>query len=151
MNSLRNSQSKGWAGILGACLLVLVSYSWARNPELTQIREELGQYRERISPILLDEVAFTKAHPVYDREIPVIVKVNEEYFQGDLNNRRMMGLSQRNMLRGIRGYSGRLTTRQIETLLESDQVEYVTVDAVIRPTARPTKTTRSVSVSIKSR
>ena len=107
MRNLRNNESKGWIGILGACLLVLVSYTWARNPELAQIREDLGQYREKISPVLLDEVAFTKIHPAYEREIPVIVKVNREYFEEDFENRRRLGRSNRNMLRGIHGYSGR--------------------------------------------
>ena len=144
MRSQHKNQSRGWIGILGACLLVMVSYSWARNPELAQIREDLGQYREKISPVLLDEVAFTKVHPAYDREIPVIVKVNKEYFEEDLENRRRLGRSNHNMLRGIHGYSGRLTTRQIEALLESDQVEYVTLDAKIRPTKRPTERTSSV-------
>ena len=57
-----NRKSLALLGILGmVSLLILAGVSLARNPELSQIREDLGQFREKISPVLLDEVKLSQS------------------------------------------------------------------------------------------
>jgi hypothetical protein len=111
-------------------LLVLASFSLARNSELTQIRQDLGQFREKISPVLLDEVAYRKARPAVAREIPVIVKVSEDYFQQDLENRLMRGTSQRNMLEQGNGLLNSLKATRLAGNLD---VETFTLQKRVSP------------------
>jgi serine protease AprX len=82
---------------------------------------------ERLAPALAEEVSFVKSHPAYDSPIPVIVKLEGGVFQ-EVRSETAVAL------RGIHGYAARLTGKQIEDLVGASGVEYVTLDAVIRPT-----------------
>ena len=71
------------------------------------------QQRERISPVLLQEVSFLKAHPQYDYPIPVIVKLEPGVVA--------QALMRAKVLRSVRGYAARLTGSQVtKPVRESD-------------------------------
>lgn len=89
---------------------------------------------QRVAPILREEVFSGSFNSAYDAPIPLIVKVKEQLFRKDLEHRQALGRDGSNMLRSINSYSVRLTREQLRSLLRSDLIEYVTLDAAIRPT-----------------
>ncbi len=91
----------------------------------------------KLSPVLLKEVRRLARHPQYDQPIPVIVKMRRDFLvdreaSGHRSTRRAP-----NALPLVDAYTSRLDSRGIRALLESDDVEYVTVDAVVRPAGKP--------------
>ena len=88
----------------------------------------------KISPMLKQEVDFTVRNPQYGYPIPVIVQVRPDFFARNERLQRQRGQSTDNLISGVNGYSARLTGQQIEQILRSPLVEYVTLDAVIHPT-----------------
>jgi len=89
-------------------------------------RGHFSPQKNRVAPALLEELSFLDANPGYDYAIPVIVKLQA----GAVDHR----LSRANALRSVGGYAAKLTGRQISDLLDSGALEYLTLDAVIRPT-----------------
>ncbi len=99
----------------------------------TAARWKLGnlqEHAEKISPLLREEVAALQSHPHYDYPIPVIVQLREDVF-------RALGADGPNAMPLIHGFNSRLTGRAIRQLLESDLVEYVTLDAPLRSHGKP--------------
>lgn len=104
-------------------------------PLFTQAGGRLEAKRERlarkISPVLLEQI---KAQSSQDgAPIPVIVQVKPDFFRSNQELRRRRGETRHNALPLINGYTARLTADQVGMLLDSEMVEYVTRDAVIRP------------------
>ena len=85
--------------------------------------------------MLREEVFSGSFNPAYDGPLPLIIRVKEELFLDDLKHRKSMGRDLSNMLPVINGYAVELTRRQIEYLIRSDAIEYVTLDPVIRSAA----------------
>ncbi len=94
------------------------------------------QLSQRTSPVLSDQLAYMAAHPELNAELPVIVRVKESYFRQDDKNRRYRGINRDNMLGIIHSYRGRLTRSQIQSLMESEVVEYVTLDMPLHSTKK---------------
>ena len=67
--------------------------------------------------------------------MPVIVQVDGDFFAFNQELSRRSGRENPNALSLVHAYSARLEAHQIQWLLESPLVEYVTLDAVIRSTA----------------
>ncbi len=95
----------------------------------------------KISPLLRQEVDFTLRNPQYGYPIPVIVQVRPDFFARNESLQRQRGQSIDNLISGVNGYTARLTGQQIQQILRSPLVEYVTLDAVIHPTYQGKKPT----------
>ncbi len=110
---------------------------------------DLGRFREKISPILSEEVALLNARPEYDYPIPVIIKVREDFFQ-EIRSRA----GGPNALPLIHGFHSRLNSRAIRQLLDSDLVEYVTLDAPLQTDGKPAGTpgapTRTEATTVRT-
>jgi serine protease AprX len=90
----------------------------------------LERYAHKISPALSAQVGMRQRTDESAR-LPVIVRVNPEYFESvEGAARREIGTG--NVLRLVNGYTARLTSDQIQALLDSDVVDYVTLDAAIQ-------------------
>ena len=72
-------------------------------------------------------------NPQFDYRIPLLVQVQTAFFQRQESAHRGRGQRSDNSLASVTGYRARLTAGQIKHLLRSPLVEYVTLDAVIRP------------------
>ena len=99
-------------------------------------RRESGP-EQRVASVLREEVFSGSFNPAYDGPLPLIIRVKEELFLDDLKHRESMGRDLSNMLPVINGYAVELTRRQIEYLIRSDAIEYVTLDPVVRTAAGP--------------
>ncbi len=69
----------------------------------------------------------------YDYPIPVIVQVDRSFFQRDQKLRPARGVETDNSLSLVYGYRSRLAASHIRQLLKSKLVQYITLDAPIRP------------------
>ena len=114
--------------VLFFCLLMV-----AAEPTLGSVEAE------KISPVLREEVAFLSANPRYDYPVPVIVQVNPEFFQRNRGNHRGRGRDFDNGLSLVHGYYARLKAKQIQLLLRSPIVQYVTLNAVIHDAGKGAK------------
>ena len=85
--------------------------------------------KSRISPVLEDEVSFLSSNPAYDYAIPVIVKLSADSYRAAVRAR----LERIKMLPVVSSYATELTGREIARLLDSESVEYVTLDAAVYP------------------
>ncbi|MFQ5741935.1 MAG: S8 family serine peptidase, partial [Acidobacteriota bacterium] len=121
---------------LGALLTVLLTLPAFGHTNKRFLGEFHADDGARISPVLRQQVASLLQQPSYDRPIPVIIRVNRDFFELNQAARRERGESLRNALSVINGYSARLTAAQIRLLLESELVEYVTLDAPLRLSGR---------------
>ena len=83
-------------------------------------QDPLAEHSSKLSNVLREEVAFLTSNPQADEEIPVIVKTGSESFEG---SGQALDL--------IQSYSARLTGAQIQSLLDSGSVEYITLDVRI--------------------
>jgi len=90
---------------------------------------------KKLSPILQEEVASLTANPNQDYPMAIIVQVDAGFFAHTEEIRRQRGEDSNNALSLIRSYTATLKAGHIKLLLESDSVEYVTLDALIRPDA----------------
>jgi serine protease AprX len=89
---------------------------------------------KKISPVLaglLDGAGSAGA-------IPVIVQLERQHFSETEGLRQARGEGSPNALVSIHGYASRLTPSEIKLLLESELVEYVTLDMPITSTKRST-------------
>ncbi|MEE8161225.1 MAG: hypothetical protein V3T61_06265, partial [Acidobacteriota bacterium] len=94
----------------------------------SQSENGLVHLEQKVAAGLREEVAYLSTNPQIDHEIPIIVKVNSDFFEQSL----AQGGSNPNALRLISAYRSRLTGAQIRLLLDSPLVEYVTIDVPIR-------------------
>lgn len=90
------------------------------------------EHSDKISPVLLRELVLVSARPEYSYPIPAIVQVKSEFFHRNETLRRQLGLKRTDALDLVKGYAVRLPPERIHRLLESEEVEYITVDAVVR-------------------
>ncbi len=108
--------------ILSQALLLLPAYGALGSDEA-----------KKISPLLKQEVDFLVENPRFDYSIPLIVQVRPALFERQAAARQGRAQRSDNSLAAVNGYRARLTAAQIIYLLKSPLVEYVTLDAVIRP------------------
>ncbi len=95
--------------------------------------------QEKIAPGLQEELVWMERYPAYDYPMPVIIQVKESVFRDVLEARRLRGEDRANMLPLVNGFTGRLTGHQIRSLVQSDQIEYVTLDMPLHLTGKPDK------------
>ena len=79
----------------------------------------------KISRYLGDEIGFLRNHPEYDYKIPVIVRLT----QSAKRSRTLAGRTR--PLDSIRSYSTFLRSGEIDQLLESGDVERISIDSVV--------------------
>ena len=96
-------------------------------PSVSIFGAPLKDHPERISPALLRELELLGNRPEYYYRIPIIVQGREEFFVKSLPSVKSLI-----PLDLVNGYSASLSPQQIRQMLQSDDVEYITVDAVIR-------------------
>ena len=90
----------------------------------------------KLAPALKHEVEFLTSHPEYDYPIQIIVRMERQFF---LQSHRRSGRRNEDTSNGlslVRSYARRLSARQIGWLVRSSLVEYVTLDAPVRPTGK---------------
>ena len=120
-----------------APILVFLTW-WSAFPSQQGSAQTIGtsaQIAEKLSPMLAEILRYPSSIPLdkRDKRVPVIVQVRPDAF---VRNEAAQGRhGEGNRLRLVNGYTARLTAQQIKLLLQSDVVEYVTLDAVIRPTS----------------
>src|SRR5690606_8515731 len=85
----------------------------------------------RTARILERELSFLRSNPNYDYPIPVIVRAGPALAE---LLERSSGTARIRSLASFRGFSLRLTAREIDALLAKNVIEYATIDAVIRAT-----------------
>src|SRR2546428_10418325 len=100
-------------------------------------RDVLVRQAHKISPLLRDQVARMAGDPASDAAVPVIIEVNPYFFARSARDNSGKTDYAVNALPLISSYTARLTGSQIKLLLDSEQVEYVTIDAAIRTTTSP--------------
>ncbi len=88
---------------------------------------------ERVSPMLLRQLGQMGESPADSARIPVIARASGDPAEL-LNSPLLRGSSGIRRLPLINGISARLSRDEIESLVASGVVEYVTLDAMIRPT-----------------
>ncbi len=125
---LKRNQFRKFMTTLVPALLVL-----AALPTLGARRE--SGHEQRVARVLREEVFSGSFNPAYDSPLPLIIRVRKQLFLDDLNYRQSMGRQRSNMLPLINSYAVELTRRQIEYLVRSDAIEYVTLDPVVRSAA----------------
>ena len=101
-------------------------------PSMRTFGATLKDLSEKISPVLLRELTLFSNRPEYSYRVPVIVQIKDEFFGQEEALREQFGVKRSIALDLVKGYAASLTPRQIRQLLQSDEVEYVTVDAVVR-------------------
>ena len=87
-------------------------------------QDSLAQHSSKLPAVLREEVAFLTSNPQIDEEIPVIVRAGPDSFEG---SGQALDL--------IHAYSTRLTGTQIQSLLDSGSVEYITLNVPIHTTS----------------
>ena len=87
--------------------------------------KQLSESAGKISPYLADEIGFLRDNPEYDYKIPVIVRLAPSAKMSGTLIRRGRSLS------SIRGYSTFLRSEEITRLLESGDVERISIDSVV--------------------
>ena len=132
MKSQRKNQSKGWIGILGACLLVLVSFSWARNPELSQIREELGDSYSPFAVVNVGDGAspFAETYISNTTGADLVVEV-EQAVLAELADLRDVGPSGAELAAALE------TVRQSLELFSNEQINDEVLDVLTDPVGHP--------------
>ena len=108
--------------------LVLVALLLAVSTAALGQRARSGQLSEsarKTSSYLADEIGFLRDNPEYDYKIPVIVRLSESA------NRSRSLASRARPLDSIRSYSTFLRSEEIEQLLESGDVERISIDSVV--------------------
>ena len=91
----------------------------------------LDQYSEKISAGLRAKLTSSSSGAEIP-EIRVIVQVNRDLFNQNYEMRLRRRESRDNMLRLLHAYTARLTVKQIELLLESEWVDYVSEDRPVQ-------------------
>ncbi|MDA2939274.1 S8 family serine peptidase, partial [Acidobacteria bacterium AH-259-A15] len=136
MTSARKRR-KTWVNfsVLLAVALLVFFPSFARLSQ-SGSPDPLVRFAAKLSPVLREEVAFLASNPQFDYGVPIIVKVNSDFFaqNADLHGHESSQISTK-ILRLIGGYTARLTGAQIKLLLSSEVVEYVTLDIPVRATS----------------
>jgi serine protease AprX len=87
--------------------------------------KQLSESARKISPYLADEIGFLRDNPEYDYRIPVIVRLAQ--------SAKMSGtlVGRGRTLTSIRSYSTFLRSGEIARLLESGDVERISIDSVV--------------------
>ena len=86
---------------------------------------QLSESARKTSSYLADEIGFLRDNPEYDYEIPVIVRLSESADRSRTRAGRARPLD------SIRSYSTFLRSEEIEQLLESGDVERISIDSVV--------------------
>ena len=103
-------------------LLLAVSTAAFGQRARSRLPSESGR---KISPYLGDEIGFLRNNPEYDYKIPVIVRLS----QSAKKSRTLAGRAR--PLDSIRSYSTFLRSGEIDQLLESGDVERISIDSVV--------------------
>ena len=108
--------------------IVLIALLLAGSTAAFGQRGRSGRISEpahKTSSYLADEIGFLRDNPEYDYEVPVIVRLSESA------NRSGTLAGRARRLDSIRSYSTALRTDEIERLLESGDVERISIDSVV--------------------
>ena len=105
-------------------LVLLLAVSTAAFGQRAQSKQ-LSESVRKISPYLADEIGFLRDNPEYDYKIPVIVRLA----QSAKMSRTLIGRVR--TLTSIRSYSTFLRSEEIARLLESGDVERISIDSVV--------------------
>ena len=105
-------------------LVLLLAGSTASFGQRARSRQ-LSESARKISPYLADEIGFLRDNPEYEYKIPVIVRLAQSArMSGTLTGRART-------LTSIRSYSTFLRSEEIDRLLESGDVERISIDSVV--------------------
>ena len=115
-----------------ACVGLSIGLMFPAYGGFEQERDGVAGSSPKISPVLEEEVDFLVQNPDYDYAVPVIVQVDPGFFQRSQSLRRSRAADFDNSLSLIHAYPSRLKAREIQLLLRSPLVRYVTLDAVLR-------------------
>ncbi len=122
------------AGLIGLTAALGASSSHGREG---RVSEWNGRYEAKVGPALRRQLSDTARARRASQTHPVIVRVRRDLFE--TLEASGPSRSSPNALATVHGYAARLTARQIEELSQSDQVEYVSRDEVIRPAGKPAR------------
>ncbi len=111
--------------ILLVALLVALSLLFASTRQRRRIEDGTGE--RRLAPVL-ERVLQWRQGPA----VPVIVRVRTDVFEADWQARQLEGRSSHNMLESVGAYRAQLRPEQLQMLLRSDWVEYITLDPPVR-------------------
>ncbi len=124
--------------VLALLALLLVTLSvWSENRTRPRAAREGGAHEGRVAPVLRGVLEWRQ-----DPRLPVIVRVRRDVFRNDLEDRLHDGRNRDNMLLSAQAYQAHLRPSEIRMLLDTDWVEYVTLDPVVRSTVSPTEKKR---------
>lgn len=122
--------------MMPAALIVLLISSFSSL--YSQHSDSFGppSLKAKLSPVLAARIAHAKARSGKSANrtlYPVIVQVDERLFESAIARSRSAGLAALNSLPSIHALTARLSREQIENLVRSDQIEYITLDLPIHP------------------
>ena len=124
-------------------LVLLLAGSTASFGQRAQSRQ-LSESARKISPYLADEIGFLRDNPEYEYKIPVIVRLAQSArMSGTLTGRART-------LTSIRSYSTFLRSEEIDRLLESGDVERISIDSVVSASRINRSAKRSANPNLAS-
>jgi len=96
------------------------------------LRSRLLGIQTKVSPDLLEEIAFLQSHPEYDHRIQIIVRLKEQFDVSSIQ----VGESgtRQSILNSINGVVARMRGRQLLELAESGLIDYIAFDSPVYST-----------------
>ena len=113
-------------------LLTIVIVHANSGRQERDIRSRILGIQNKVSHVLLEEIAFLQSHPEYDYDLPVIVRFSPDFDVGSVSMDKESNDFTR--LESINGLAVRFLGRRLLDLAESDSIEFIAIDSPIYPT-----------------